>query len=289
MAGGVQTIPRVLLGEALKQLREEADVTLDAAAAAVGKDRPRLVKVLDGRATLSSAELESLMNFLEAGDTTRTELRSLGTEARKRATGSPYMDLAPGSFRRIAWLEAIARDVWIYEKGMFPYPIQSQEYIEAVMRAGEGVWWEEPWTVRSNLVTFRMERQKIIFETDPPKRVELMFTSDALYANVGGSEVMRGQIEHVLSMIDRYPNLTVRVVPIDVSGNPAQSGGLIMLRFGDLLRPVGMLPVIYGPSTYFDQTEDTERMLRAFNKLRELALSPQDSRVLLESALKEHW
>jgi hypothetical protein len=286
VAVGVQTIPRVLLGEALKQLRSAAGVTLDAAAQVIGKDRPRLVKVLDGKATLSTEELEALVDFFGAKDPARAEILALGIQARKRATGSPYLDLAPGSFRRIAWLEAMATDIWIYEKGIFPSFVQSPAYIDAVMRTTEGIWWDRPGNI-SDLVEFRLERQRRVLETDSPKRMEVMLSDDALMAPFGGPEVMRGQLEHVLAMIERHPNLTVRIVPVEASGNPVQGGGLIMLRFGELLRPVGFLPVVYGPSVYLDETEDTERIMRAFNRLRDLALSPQATRVFLEKKLRE--
>jgi uncharacterized protein DUF5753/helix-turn-helix protein len=288
MAIGVQTVPRVLLGEALKQLRSDAGVTLDVAAKVVGKDRPRLVKVLDGVATLSTEELEALVDFLGAEEPLRAEILALGIQARKRATPSPYMDLAPGSFRRLAWLEAIATDIWDYQKGIYPLPIQSPEYGEAVLGAAEGIWWDETGNVKANLLAFRRERQKQIFDADPPKRIEILFTDDALFAEVGGPDVTRNQIAHVLDLIGRWSNLTVRVVPMTARDNPAQFGNLKMLRFGDVLRPIGFLPVVYGPSVYLDKTEDTERILRAFNRLRDLALSPAKTRALLETRLKEN-
>ncbi|SDX54019.1 Helix-turn-helix domain-containing protein [Amycolatopsis xylanica] len=287
MAVGVQTIPRVLLGEALKQLRAEAGVTLDAAAKVIGKDRPRLIKVLDGKATLSTEELAALVDCFGAQDPLRAEILELGIQARKRASGSPYMDLAPDSYRRLAWLEAISKDIWNYQKGIFPSMIQSPDYLDAVMRTGEGIWWEQSGSARADLVAFRLERQRRVLEADEPKRMDMMFTDDTLSAMVGSPAIMRGQLEHVLAMIERHPTLTVRMVPNAASGNPAQSGGLIMLRFGAVLRPVGFVPVAYGPSVYFDETEDTERIMRAFNKLRELALSPAETKAVLEKRLRE--
>jgi hypothetical protein len=287
MAVGVQTIPRVLLGEALKQLRSEAAVTLDAAAHAIGKDRPRLVKVLDGKATLSTEELETLVDFFGAQDPVRAEILALGVQARKRATGNPYMDLAPGSFRRMAWLEAMAEDIWIYETGIFPSFIQSPAYVEAVMQSGHGIWWEQGETTRDDRAEFRRQRQRRVLEADSSKRVEVMFSDAVLSTQVGTPDVMRGQFEHVLKVIEQHPSVTVRIVPSSAIGNPALSGGLTMLRFGRVLRPVALLPVVYGPSVYFDETEDTERVMRAFNKLRELALSPLRSRALLERKLAE--
>jgi transcriptional regulator with XRE-family HTH domain len=283
VAEAVQTIPRVFLGEALKQLRADSGKTLDDAAKAAGKDRARLIKVLEGKATLTADELDALVAFLKASPTRRKEIMALGVEARKKPTGSPYMDLVEGSYRRIAWLEAMASDIWVYEKGIYPYLIQSEEYINALMLATEGIWWDEKNEDLANRVAFRTERQRLVFEPAEPKRIEILLTDDALIAEVGSPGIMRRQKMHVLAVMDEYPNVTVRIVPTRAGGNPAQHGGLSMLRFGEALRPVGFLPVVYGPSTYFDKVTDTERILRAFNKLRELALSPEETRRHFES------
>jgi len=136
-------------------------------------------------------------------------------------------------------------------------------------------------------VAFRRERQRRVLEADTLKRVEVILTEASLSVMVGNPEVMHGQLKYMLAMLDRFPGLKVRVVPTATAGNPAPVGGLIMLRFGEVLRPVGFLPVAYGPSVYFDEVEDTERILRAFTRLRDLALSSEDTRVFLEKKLKE--
>ncbi|MGQ0838150.1 helix-turn-helix domain-containing protein [Actinokineospora sp.] len=282
MGEAVQTIPRVFLGEALRQLRADSKKTLDEAAKAAGKDRARLIKVLDGKATLTADELEALATFLEASPARRLEIMALGVEARRKPTGNPYMDLGQGSYRRVAWLEAMAKDIWAYEKGIYPHPIQSPAYIRALMVASRGIWWEGSSDELENRVTFRVERQRLIFEAEKPKQVEVLFTNDALDGIVGDQDVMRDQKKYVLDAMNNYPHLTVRIVPVEAKDNPAQHGGLAMHRFGEVLRPVGFLPVVYGPSTYYDTVMDTERILRAFNKLRELAWSPEDTRSHLE-------
>jgi hypothetical protein len=287
MAEGVKTIPRVLLGEAIKQLRGDRGRTLDELAAVVGKDRPRMVKVVDGTGTLSTEELADLIDYLEATPTQRTELLALGVEARKRSRSTPYMDLAPEWQHKVAWLEAIARDIWVYQKGVFPNLIQSPAYVDAMMTVGEGIWFDDSDGERANRVAFRLQRQRSVFDAVPPKRVELFLTDDALVAEVGGPAVMRDQILHVLDFFEKQSNVTIRMVPVAARGNPAQGGGLTMLRFGEVLRPVGFSHTVYGPSPYLDNVDDTERLLRAFNKLRELALSPEQTRALLEAKLKE--
>jgi hypothetical protein len=54
-----------------------------------------------------------------------------------------------------------------------------------------------------------------------------------------------------------------------------------------VLRPIGFLPVAYGPSLYFDKASDTDRLTRALNKIREIAYSPRRTREILAARLKE--
>ncbi|MGH7868932.1 MAG: Scr1 family TA system antitoxin-like transcriptional regulator, partial [Candidatus Dormibacteraceae bacterium] len=173
MARAVPTLPRIFLGEALKQLRVDAKKSIDDCAKAVDKDRARITKVLDGQATLSAEELPMLLTFLGTKPPQRKELLALGVETRKRATGLPYLDLAPGSWRRIAFLEALASEIWIYDKGIFPYLIQSSEYVHALMSISDGIWWDTSEEERNNKAEFRLERQRAILEAEKPKTLDL--------------------------------------------------------------------------------------------------------------------
>jgi hypothetical protein len=87
--------------------------------------------------------------------------------------------------------------------------------------------------------------------------------------------------------VAEHKNLTFRIVPTRAPDNPAQQAGVTVFRFGDLLRPVGFLPTVYGPSTYFELAADTDRLTRALNKIREIGYSPRRSKQLLQAKLKE--
>ncbi len=278
MGEAVPTLPRLFLGEALRQLREDSGRSLDAAAAHIGKNRQRLIRLLDGKATLTRDELEKLITFLGAGKQLRRELAALGEEARKKPNDEPYTDLGPGAYRRVAYLEAMATTVRSYEKGIFPALVQSPAYVEALMELSHGIWWDEAADQeRLDRAAIRLERQRRVFESKKDKEVHLLFTDDAFDAVVGSSEVMREQVTHVLSMVDAQPRLTVQVVPAAVRNNPAQHGGLTLFGFGEVLRTIGSLPVVYGPATYFDKEPDTRCLERAFAKLCELALSRSET------------
>ena len=283
MAAGVLTVSRLFLGEALKRLRAESRKTLDETAAVIGKSRARLINVLDGKGTLTADEMARLLDFLGAKPTQKAGLLALGAEARKRPTRRPYTDLLPSSYERITDLQSMASEIHWYEPGVIPGLLQIREYFEAIAADTEGIWWEGSGEERRNRVTFQLERQRVILEANPPKAMSFVITDDALRTEVGGPETMARQLRHLLSLVDALPNITIQVLSSTVPHNPAPSAGLILLRLGPQLHPVGFLPVAYGPSTYLDDPEDTERVTRAFTRVRELAMSPEESRAAISA------
>jgi transcriptional regulator with XRE-family HTH domain len=286
VAGSIQTLPRLFLGQALKRLRDNSNLKLDDVAATIGKDRSRLAKLFDGKGTLTIEDLTTLLEVLGATTKQKRELLTLGTEARKRATKRPYTDLLPGAYERLADLESMATEIWRYERGDIPALLQIPEYMEAQMIIADGVWWQSSWEERRNRITFRIERQKLVMDAEPTKTLRFVITDDALRTPIGGPEIMRRQLEHILHLIDERPNLTVQVITATEPQNPARSGDLFLLHFGDLLPPVAFLPVVYGPSTYFNQPEDTSVFMRVFGRLEGLAMSPTESRKVVEDLVK---
>jgi hypothetical protein len=283
---GVRTIPRLFLGQALRRLREESGRKVDEAAAVIGKDRSRLAKVFDGMGTVTAEELATLLDFLGATPKQKHQLLNLGAEARKRATKRPYTDLLPGSYERFTDLETMATEIWRYERGVIPALLQIPEYIEAQMLAGDGIFWQSSWEERRNRITFRLERQKLVMEADSAKTLRFITTDEVLRTPIGGPEIMRRQLEHILRLIDDRPNLTFQVISATEPQNPAREGDLILLHFGELLSPVAFLPVVYGPSTYFSEPEDIGVLMRVFGRLEGLAMSPGESRKVVADLVK---
>lgn len=280
MAEAVLTLPRLFLGRALKRLREENGATLDRLAGGVGKSRTKLINVLEGKGTLTLDELTRLLDLLGATGKLREELLALGAEARKRPARRPnaYVDLLPPGYERLADMETMATEIWSYERGVIPGLLQIPQYVESLMTDQDGIWWEPSWQERRNRITFRLERRRLMMAADPAKSMHFIICDDALRTEVGGPETMRRQLEDLLRLIDEQPNITIQVIAATAPHNPAPSGGMIVLHFGEIVPPVGFLPTVYGPSSYFQEPTDTSRLARAFGKLQALSISPEESR-----------
>jgi len=121
-----------------------------------------------------------------------------------------------------------------------------------------------------------------------PKALCFVLTEDALRGRVGSQEVMREQRRHILSLLDSQADLSVRVLPSEVSNDPARGNGFSVFGFGDQGPPVGFCSVAYGPSTYLHHAPDTAALLRGFQRVSELALDEKDSAELIRRIDKEN-
>jgi transcriptional regulator with XRE-family HTH domain len=282
----VQTMPRRLLGGELKRLRALAKRSAEEAAAVINKDRSRISRVEDGRSNLTAEELAALLDLYGVTKAERKKLLAMGVEARKRQPKQrAYVDTLPGSYHRISNLEAEASHIFGYEKGIFPGLLQCDVYAEALMAAGDDVWWESSYQERVDRVSFRLDRQRRVLQAEPAKQLEFIITDDALNTEFGGPQVLRRQLEHLLRLLDEHPNLDVRVLSATVADSPAPCGGFAVLRFPEPALPVGLVSVVFGPSPSLDEPADTAALDRAFTRLREMASGKAESRREIEQSL----
>nr|WP_042185234.1 helix-turn-helix transcriptional regulator [Kibdelosporangium sp. MJ126-NF4]CEL16636.1 Putative DNA-binding protein [Kibdelosporangium sp. MJ126-NF4]CTQ89012.1 Putative DNA-binding protein [Kibdelosporangium sp. MJ126-NF4] len=275
------TAERRQLGLTLRRLREQAGRTQDVAAVAIGKARTKIVAVEDGTSTASTEDLDALLDCYGVHGAERQTVLELGVQARKRAQRRAYVDTLPDAYDRFADLEAKATEISWYESGIIPGPLQSVEYARAVLEEGDGVWWEKGNPEGEDRLKFRLRRLEKMWNSAEPKKLRYVVAKEALHANMGQPDIMRGQLRHMLSLLYRREDLAIRVLPNDVYGNPARGKGLLIFGFGDGTAPLGWSSAVHGPSTYYDELSDIAALRRAFERIWELSLSVRDSKRLI--------
>ncbi|RKT87768.1 Helix-turn-helix domain-containing protein [Saccharopolyspora antimicrobica] len=286
MARARQTLERRQLGLTLRRIREESGMSQQAAAEAIGRVRSRIVELEDGKGTLSQEDLGKLLDFYEVSGDERETALALGAQARRRQRGRTYTDLLPGAFQRFADLEASAAEISSYECGMVPGLLQTPEYVRALIDEGDGIWWRSSEAELEQRVAFRLDRQKRTFDASPAKKMSFVLTEESLRSRVGGPEIMRDQLAHLLDLLGRRADLSIQVLPRESYQNPARGGGFTLFEFSGQGSPVAFANVVYGPSTYFHDEADTATMFRVFRRLRDLALSAQASRQLIDGIMR---
>ncbi|WP_433264093.1 helix-turn-helix domain-containing protein [Actinosynnema sp. CS-041913] len=283
MPDAQQTVERMQLGLALQELRQRAGRSQQDAGTAIGKSYVRISQVEHGKGALKQHDLLTLLDLYGATAEERETILAIGVEARRRAPKRAYTDVLPDAFQRLADLQANASAIRQYTSGTYPGLIQSPDYVRALIKVAGSVWYDS--TEADTKVAFRLEQQRRVLEAPQAKKLTFVFTEDALTNSLGGAAVMQGQILHVLQLLTKHPGMTVQILPSGTADNPVLGGSLIILDFVSAPR-IGYAPAVYGPTTYYNQPTDTQPMARAFERVHELALSPEASKALLIESLK---
>jgi transcriptional regulator with XRE-family HTH domain len=101
-------------------------------------------------------------------------------------------------------IEAQASVIRVYEAIVVPGLLQLPDYAHALVAASGALNVDE-------VVARRMARQDLLM-ADPPPVLWVLLTESVLDWPMGGAEVMRAQLAHLLDVSER-PNIGIRVIP----------------------------------------------------------------------------
>ena len=75
-----------------------------------------------------------------------------------------------------------------------------------------------------------MERQRRLFVEDEPLKLAVMLEESVLDRPIGGADVLHGQLEHVLRLVE-HENIEVRVLPTAIGSHEGLVGPFTVLDF----------------------------------------------------------
>ena len=266
---------RASLGVRLRDIRRDAGLSGVTLAQLSGWLSSKVSKIEHGKQTPTEDdlrawcehcraldELPDLIAAVRSIETQFAEWRRImrsGTRRRQQASASVYER---------------ARLFRIYEPAVVPGLLQTRDYAVAVLSsfidfvrvpddAEEGA-------------TARIERQRVLTHGD--RRFHMVLAQQALHTNVGGIEIMTGQLEHLLGML-RLPRLRLGIVPFDAPYRVPLNNGFWILdealvQFDtysaevSLVRPDEIM--LYG---------------RAFERLAALAVYGAEARTIITATL----
>ena len=278
------TVLRIILARRLKELRLARDVSLKDAAKALGTGELTVRRIENAQVGLKTLYVKELLRRYQVPSDEAEEFLAMAERANRPGWWHPFRDALPTWFRAYVSLESGARLLRTYEPHYVTGILQTREYSRAVMRAG---FPNEPDDELERRVDFRLRRQELL-ERDENPTIWVVLEETALRRVVGGPEVMRGQLEHLLEAMDR-PELTLRVVPLSAGPHTAAAGHFTYFRFDEPeLQDVVYTEGLTGAS-YLDEPEDVATHLEAHIRASRLAHQQlPDLRSYLEGLRKEY-
>ncbi|MET9469423.1 helix-turn-helix transcriptional regulator [Streptomyces sp. NPDC006544] len=193
-----------------------------------------------------------------------------------RLVGLVLRSQLPTWFQEFAAMEAKATYISTFQSQVMYGLLQTEAYARALLSV------DGPDQV-DELVAARMERQRIL-EREHPPALWVVLSEAVLHQHVGGAEVMRDQLAHLLSFLTD-PWVQIQVLPFEVVQHSGLVGAFTLLRFDDD-------PDLFYQEGYHQghMTADSslikERSV-GYARLQAAALSPEDSARLIAHVMEE--
>jgi transcriptional regulator with XRE-family HTH domain len=283
--GGPPTVLRMILGRQLEELRTRAGVTFEQAGDAIGMSHSTIRRMEQAKvARLRLSEVEKLLRTYGITDAAEIEtFLELTREANKHGWWHTYRDVMPDWFGAYLSLEQAAVHIRAYEAQFVPGLLQTEEYARALLSTGDP---QAPVEDIDRRVALRLERQRILTRRQPPL-LWVVMDETVLNWPVGGREVMRAQIDHLLE-ISALPGVRLQLMPFANGPHPATRAGAFQLfRFQAAELPdVVYLGGLIG-STYLDKQVEVSAYREAMDRLAAQAAQEKKTKALLGALRKE--
>ncbi|WP_411069632.1 helix-turn-helix domain-containing protein [Streptomyces sp. cmx-4-25] len=184
----------------------------------------------------------------------------------------------PTWFQPYADMEARATYISSFQPQLVVGLLQTEAYARAVL----GVRTEGDLDAK---VAARMDRQRIL-ERETPPLMWVVLTEAVLRQEVGGKQVMREQLAHLLRMQD-HDWVKIQILPFQVGAHAGIMGEFNLLRFDDDPDIVYAEDFVQGHMTA-DPAAFREGSLR-YDHLQAAALSVENSAALIARVMEEHY
>ncbi|MEU2429947.1 helix-turn-helix transcriptional regulator [Streptomyces sp. NPDC007861] len=195
-----------------------------------------------------------------------------------RLVGLVLRSQLPSWFQAYAEMEATATYISTFQVQLVYGLLQTEEYARALLNVDRPDEADE-------LVAARMDRQRILARENPPV-LWVVMDEAVLHRVVGSREVMRSQLAHMLSFLDRSW-VQIQVLPFSTGQHTGMLGSFNLLRFDS------------NPDLFYTESYDTGHMTAnpqvirersvGYARLQAEALSTRESAALIARVMEERY
>jgi len=280
--GAGPTARRMILGTQLRRLREAANVTRAAAAWEIRASESKISRMELGRVGCKERDVVDLLTMYGVHDQAERDWAvEMVKQANQPGWWHRFNDTLPTWFDNYIGLEEAATRIRTYELMFVPGLMQTESYARAVIGRGNPDS-DDPSVERR--VAIRMRRQKLLNGPKPP-RLWAVIDEAVLHRPVGSAALLKEQLEHLLELI-KLPNISLQIVPFDMSGYAAESA-FSLLQFAEPELPnIAYIERLDG-ALYLEKTDELELYGRTFDRLTVDAETPDRSRQMLIKRIAE--
>jgi transcriptional regulator with XRE-family HTH domain len=183
----------------------------------------------------------------------------------------------PDWFRQYSHYEATATSIKIYHGQAIPGPVQTDDYIRALLQM------DDPKNIEA-AVAERITRKRAIFDREDPPFIWALMDESVLAPPVGGSKVMKAQLQHLLELAN-LSHVIVRIIPTSSGAHLGIDGPFQVISLE--ARDVAYSGAQNG-GRLIEGTGEVKEFAVKFDRIGAKAASEDGSRTLIEHYLERY-
>ena len=272
----------------MRQLREQAGISLMAAAHELEFSRARMYRIENGEVPVRKHDVIAMCTVYQASSRMTEVLIGLAQESKAKGWWHAYGDVVPGWFELYVGMEQAADRLRSFAPSVIPGLLQTREYAEGVFRG----WIGDDDAAVDNAVAVRLERQSLLSRNRPAApQLDVILDEGALRRAIADSPGMQKQLAHLVTIATR-PNVSVRVIPFRAGPHKAASSGQFTILGFPAVGTASPEPTtIYCESLtgalYLDKLSEVEAYESIWVALEAIALSQAESDDLIGAIIWE--
>ncbi len=275
-------VARRRLRLALRRLREAKGVTQGQIAEALEWSLSKVNRIESGDVTISNTDLRALLGLLGVTESATIEQFTDDARASRRRgwwDEQQYREHLTPATLQVLQFETEATAIRVFQPTLFPGLLQTPEYAKAVLER-----WQERLSdaATSTRLAVRLRRPAQVLDRPDPPTYLLIIEESVVMRDVGGPEVMAGELRHALAS-SRADRAIIRVLPLARSAM-SMLGAFTIFDLGDEENAV-----LYRESAWGDEivhsSDEIGLHRQTFDQMWHECLSQTASQRLIEEAI----
>lgn len=271
------------LARRLRTRREQQGLNVNDMAARLGFTRNYWSAIENERKPIPVETLISVFDILEFDNDDRQQLLKLRAAGKRSGWWDEDSDLLENDLKRLLGLEHGAQRIREYESLLIPGLLQTVSYARAIVHADDATHQAEA----QQRVKACLRRQERLRCDDPPE-LKVIINEAALCQQIGGVTVLREQLGHLLTTIEKQQNIEIRISPFTATPrNLFGAGTLLLLDFYSSQLPTVAWLKSATTRTIITDADQVRDITMAFNEAFDHALERRETKKMIENYRKD--
>jgi hypothetical protein len=233
------------------------------------------------------SDVRLLLELYGVDEHQRGELLALAHDATQRGWWVDHPGLS-ATYAAFIALEDEADEALYWSSQVIPGLLQSEEYARHVI-AGAKAYAVHPPRILESRVEARLRRQRLL-ESPRSLRVFVVLDESTLLRRIGDARTMVRQLRR-LGELAELPNVTLRVLPLDIYHYPVLAGDFIILSYSPAYGVVfpDVVHIESVTTTHLQDESLTHEYRLAHQELAAQSLGTEESVALISRIAQERW